>query len=161
MKIVAFFTSFSFSSFSFAYSLAQWGAKCKIFEVSIFGCIGVRSVGWVADWVMTVLSCGSFCGVGWWYLTRRIAVQVLFVSSCVPCSHNCPSRQLILFLFPGVSHACSSITLNMSNYLNIISSNSIMLITLHIVIYNVQCITFATSTRLVITNCRYFMIVAS
>ena len=36
VKIVIFF------SFSFAYSLAQWGAKCEIFEVSIFGCIGVR-----------------------------------------------------------------------------------------------------------------------
>jgi len=42
VKIVVFF-SFS-SSFSFAYSLAQWGAKCEIFEVNIFGCIGVRSV---------------------------------------------------------------------------------------------------------------------
>ena len=28
----------------FTYSLAQWGAKCEIFEVSIFGCIKLRSV---------------------------------------------------------------------------------------------------------------------
>ena len=31
--------------FSFAYWLAQWGTKCEIFKVCIFGCIGDRSVG--------------------------------------------------------------------------------------------------------------------
>ena len=38
VKIVVFF------SFSFAYSLAQWDAKCENFKVNIFSCIGVRSV---------------------------------------------------------------------------------------------------------------------
>ena len=42
-KIVTFF------SISFAYSLAQWGAKCENFEVKIFGCIGVRSVGFSSN----------------------------------------------------------------------------------------------------------------
>ena len=55
-----------------------------------------------------------------WHLARYVSAHTLFLLSHMPCSCNCSYRWSILFLFPGVSHACLSVILTMFNYLNVI-----------------------------------------